>query len=104
MSTINGRVIFAEPPTTLIIPGTHLKYETSSIDLSTVPLNGGVLAKTRLLSPDPYMRGKLRVPQTPGGYGFQIAQPYVMLPGISRAVDMRRQLWLLESTDLVYLR
>lgn len=34
-----------------------------TIDLDTVPLNGGVLVKSLYLSVDPYMRGRLRDPK-----------------------------------------
>lgn len=36
-------------------------YDTSqTIDLENVPLNGGVLVKTLVLSADPYMRVQMR--------------------------------------------
>lgn len=68
----NGRVIFSEPPSTIIVPGTHLTYEKTTIDFENLPLNGGVLAKTILISPDPYMRGKLKA-SGPGT--FQLGSP-----------------------------
>jgi NADPH-dependent curcumin reductase CurA len=77
MSLLNGRVLFNEPPSTVIVPGKHLVYETSSIDVNSVPLNGGVLAKTRVLSPDPYMRGKLRQRDAKKPYGFDLGKPCV---------------------------
>jgi len=59
MSTVNGRVLFVEPPITYIEPGKHIRYSEEKIDLPGVGLSGGVLVKTLILSPDPYMRGKL---------------------------------------------
>jgi len=41
------------------VPGKTTVYDaTQSIDLETVPLNGGFLLKTLALSIDPFMRGK----------------------------------------------
>ena len=77
MSVLNGRVLFNEPPNTNIIPGKHLVYEKSTIDIASIPLNGGVLAKTRVLSPDPYMRGKLRQRDAKNPYGFDLGKPCV---------------------------
>jgi NADPH-dependent curcumin reductase CurA len=36
---------------------------SETIDLDTVPLNGGFLVKTLVLSIDPYLRGKMRSPE-----------------------------------------
>ncbi|KIY67772.1 NAD(P)-binding protein [Cylindrobasidium torrendii FP15055 ss-10] len=45
-------------------PGKTTVYDTTrSIDLDTVPLNGGVLLKVTYLSIDPYMRNKMGAPQ-----------------------------------------
>ncbi|TFY64903.1 hypothetical protein EVJ58_g2313 [Rhodofomes roseus] len=44
-------------------PGKATAYDDSqTIDLETVPLNGGFLVKTLVLSIDPYMRGRMREP------------------------------------------
>ena len=75
MSAVNGRVIFAEVPTTVVIAGKHLKYVEEKIDLDTLPLDGGVLLKTIYLSPDPYLRGRLN-PGAPGG--FTLGKPCVL--------------------------
>ncbi|KAJ7160317.1 alcohol dehydrogenase [Mycena filopes] len=57
----NGRVLFNAVPKDFPIPGETTVYDTSeTIDLETVPLNGGVLIKVLVLSVDPYMRGRLR--------------------------------------------
>lgn len=46
------------------IPGETTVYDTSqTIDPETVPLNGGFLTKTLVLSIDPYLRGKMRNPE-----------------------------------------
>ncbi|CAK5278115.1 unnamed protein product [Mycena citricolor] len=57
----NARVLFNEIPADYPIPGKTTVYDTSeTIDLETVPLNGGILVKTLVLSADPYMRGRMR--------------------------------------------
>ncbi len=43
------------------IPGKTTVYDDSqTIDLDTVPLNGGILVKALSFSIDPYMRGMMR--------------------------------------------
>ncbi|KAJ7471669.1 alcohol dehydrogenase [Mycena galericulata] len=57
----NARVLFAAIPKDFPIPGETTIYDASQkIDLETVPLNGGFLVKTLVLSIDPYMRGRMR--------------------------------------------
>ncbi|KAF8908736.1 NAD-P-binding protein [Mucidula mucida] len=57
----NAVVTFNEIPTGYPIPGRTTVYDTSqTIDLDTVPLNGGILIKTLVLSIDPYLRGNMR--------------------------------------------
>ncbi|KDR74142.1 hypothetical protein GALMADRAFT_157912 [Galerina marginata CBS 339.88] len=59
----NGRVLFNEVPQGYPEPGKTVVYDTSeTIDLDTVPLEGGFLLKTLELSVDPYMRGRMREP------------------------------------------
>lgn len=42
-------------------PGKTTVYdESQTIDLDSVPLNGGVLVKILVVSIDPYLRGKMR--------------------------------------------
>ncbi|KAJ6574378.1 alcohol dehydrogenase [Mycena capillaripes] len=57
----NARVLFGAIPKDFPIPGETTVYDTSQkIDLETVPLSGGFLVKTLVLSIDPYMRGRMR--------------------------------------------
>ncbi|KAK2463773.1 hypothetical protein APHAL10511_004211 [Amanita phalloides] len=57
----NGRVLFNSVPTNYPVPGETVVYDTSQvIDLATVPLHGGFLLKTLVLSIDPYLRGRMR--------------------------------------------
>ncbi|PCH39423.1 NAD(P)-binding protein [Wolfiporia cocos MD-104 SS10] len=57
----NGRLVFSEIPTGLPEPGKTTVYdESQTIDLESVPLSGGILVKTLVLSIDPYLRGRMR--------------------------------------------
>ncbi|KAJ7242358.1 hypothetical protein B0H12DRAFT_1132438 [Mycena haematopus] len=62
MLTENPRVVFVKRPGTGIpVPGEHVVFERSrSIDLDGVSLNGGFLTKTLMLSPEPFMRERMR--------------------------------------------
>ncbi|KAJ6632166.1 hypothetical protein B0H10DRAFT_2159584 [Mycena sp. CBHHK59/15] len=62
MLTENPRVVFAKRPGTgFPVPGEHVVFERShSIDLDSIPLNGGFLTKTLMLSPEPFMRERMR--------------------------------------------
>jgi hypothetical protein len=47
------------------VPGETTVYDTKQkIDLAGVPLNGGFLIMTLVLSVDPYMRDQMRSPET----------------------------------------
>ncbi|KAJ6449974.1 alcohol dehydrogenase [Mycena sanguinolenta] len=60
----NGRVIFARIPKDFPVTGETTVHDTTqTIDLTGVPLNGGFLVKTLVLSVDPYLRGKMRCPE-----------------------------------------
>ncbi|KAF7375770.1 NAD P-binding protein [Mycena sanguinolenta] len=60
----NGRVIFAKVPKDFPVPGETTVYDTTqTIDIDGVPLSGGFLVKTLVLSVDPYFRGKMRTPE-----------------------------------------
>lgn len=57
----NGRVLFNSIPEGFPEPGKTVVFDTSeTIDLESVPLNGGFLVKTLELSIDPYMRSQMR--------------------------------------------
>ncbi|EED80045.1 predicted protein [Postia placenta Mad-698-R] len=70
----NARLIFNEIPSVAVYsppsessglpePGKTTIYDTSeTIDLENVPLHGGALIKTLVLSVDPYLRGRMRDP------------------------------------------
>ncbi|KAF8587440.1 NAD(P)-binding protein [Ramaria rubella] len=57
----NPRVLYAKIPVGVPIIGQDLVYDDiPTIDLDKVPLNGGYLTKTLVLSPAPYMRERMR--------------------------------------------
>ncbi|PIL25993.1 hypothetical protein GSI_11747 [Ganoderma sinense ZZ0214-1] len=75
----NGRVIFNEMPTDYPIPGQTTVYdESETIDLENVPLNGGILIKTLVVSIDPYLRRMMIDPKTPSSFPpFSIGQTLI---------------------------
>ncbi|GAA5994709.1 MDR family NADP-dependent oxidoreductase [Rhodotorula paludigena] len=79
--TSNATLVYNEIPTEAPVAGRHLKRVVDdSFDPDTVPLNGGFLVKTKALSLDPYMRGKMRDPSkksyTPA---FELNKPLTTL-------------------------
>ncbi|GBE89547.1 Zinc-type alcohol dehydrogenase-like protein [Sparassis crispa] len=73
----NGRLLFNEVPTGYPEPGKTTVYDPlQTIDLENVPLNGGVLIKTLVLSIDPYLRGRMRDVKVTTYYNeFQLGKP-----------------------------
>ncbi|BGP53098.1 hypothetical protein JCM8202_004181 [Rhodotorula sphaerocarpa] len=60
----NAALVYKKPPTGAPVPGETLqRVVDDNFDPDTVPLNGGILVKTKALSLDPYMRGRLRDPK-----------------------------------------
>jgi NADPH-dependent curcumin reductase CurA len=56
----NPRVLYTATPTASFIPGQHTKYDdTPTINLRDVPLNGGFLTKTLMLSVDTVIRARM---------------------------------------------
>ncbi|KAJ7228187.1 hypothetical protein GGX14DRAFT_508609 [Mycena pura] len=77
--TANPRVLYAKiPGDGLPVIGEHIVFDpTPTIDLD-LPLNGGYLTKTLLLSPEPYMRERLRDPSiTSYSTPMKVGQPLV---------------------------
>ena len=85
----NSRLVYNAHPTTYPIPGETFNYDDSqTIELDTVPLNGGILIKVIVLSSDPYLRGRMRSPEIPSYMpAMQIGQPCVTTAVFCRAVD-----------------
>ena len=51
------------------VPGKTTIYDTSeTIDLENVALNGGFLVKVLVLSIDPFLRGRMKVPEVKASY------------------------------------
>ncbi|KAJ7081232.1 chaperonin 10-like protein [Mycena epipterygia] len=75
--TTNKRVLFAEIPQGYPVPGKTTVYDASeTIDVENVPLNGGFLLKTLVLSIDPYMRGRMRSADKPSyATAFKLGAP-----------------------------
>nr|GAT58601.1 NAD(P)-binding protein [Mycena chlorophos] len=73
----NARLIYKSVPEGYPIPGQTTVYDTNdSIDLENAPLNGGFLAKTLILSIDPFLRGKMRKPEKKSySAEFKIGEP-----------------------------
>lgn len=63
MSTPNKSFIFKKVPQGFPVPGQDLVTEDRSIDLNAVP-EGGLIVKNLVASFDPYMRGRMRAPET----------------------------------------
>ncbi|TCD61329.1 hypothetical protein EIP91_008590 [Steccherinum ochraceum] len=79
-SVTNGRLIYVAQPSGFQEPGVHTLYVEEQIDLDNVPLHGGVLIKTLVLSSDPYLRVRMRDPSIPSLFpAFHIGLPYVIL-------------------------
>ncbi|KAJ7016543.1 chaperonin 10-like protein [Mycena alexandri] len=81
----NARVLFNSVPKGFPVPGETTVYDTTpTIDPDTVPLNGGFLIKTLVLSVDPYFRVAM------GGshLGFTLGSP---LAGFGVAVVVRSE-------------
>ncbi|KAJ7823543.1 hypothetical protein B0H13DRAFT_2257257 [Mycena leptocephala] len=83
----NARVLFSSIPEGYPIPGETTVYDTTqTIDLETVPLNGGILLKTLVLSIDPYFRVIMQNVEHPAA--FKIGAP---LSGFGIAVVLRSE-------------
>ncbi|KAJ6611738.1 hypothetical protein B0H10DRAFT_2055489 [Mycena sp. CBHHK59/15] len=99
-SVTNGRVLFNAVPQGYPVPGETTVYDTTAtIDLDNIPLNGGFLIKTLVLSVDPYMRGRMRAPEVKSySPPFTLGQP---LAGGGIGVVLRSELTGVEKGDHV---
>ncbi|PFH48598.1 hypothetical protein AMATHDRAFT_42127 [Amanita thiersii Skay4041] len=97
----NGRVLFNSVPTGFPEPGKTTVYDNShTIDLENVPLKGGILLKTLVLSIDPYLRGRMRGPEIKSyAPPFTLGEP-IMSHGI--AVVLRSELAGVNPGDHIY--
>ncbi|KAJ7692566.1 hypothetical protein B0H17DRAFT_982095 [Mycena rosella] len=97
----NARVLFNSVPTDYPVPGETTVYDTTqTIDLETVPLNGGFLLKLLVLSIDPYFRGRMRAPEKKSyAAGFTIGAP---LEGFGIGVVLRSETPSVEVGKYIY--
>ncbi|KAJ7118541.1 hypothetical protein C8R43DRAFT_1137280 [Mycena crocata] len=98
---LNPRVILAKiPGDGLPVAGEHLVYDPApTIDLD-LKLNGGFLTKTLLLSPEPYMRERLRDPSIPSySTPMKVGQPLV---GFGLVVVLRSERNGVNAGDHMY--
>ncbi|KAJ7830640.1 hypothetical protein B0H14DRAFT_2806749 [Mycena olivaceomarginata] len=97
----NARVLFNSIPESYPVPGETTVYDTTqTLDLETVPLNGGFLVKTLVLSVDPYFRGRM-APAEKKSYipSFQIGAP---LDGYGIGVVLRSENSAVDSGKYIY--
>jgi len=97
----NARVIFNSVPTGYPEPGKTTLYDgTKTIDIDSVPLNGGFILKILVLSIDPYMRGKMRGPEVKSySAAFVIGEP---LNGHGVGVVVRSENAQVKKGDHIY--
>ncbi|KAI0725229.1 NAD-P-binding protein [Fomitopsis betulina] len=99
----NGRVLFNTIPAvgSYPVPGKTVVYDDSqTIDLESIPLNGGFLVKTLTLSIDPYMRGRMREPHVKSyAPPFLVGEP---LSNFGVGVVLRSEHAAVKKGDHVY--
>ncbi|KAH7924548.1 alcohol dehydrogenase [Leucogyrophana mollusca] len=97
----NGRYLFAEVPSGYPVPGKTTVYDASqTIELDSVPLNGGFLLKTLVLSVDPYLRGRMRDVSEPSyAPAFELGQP---LTNFGIGVVLRSENVAVKTGDHLY--
>ncbi|KDQ12533.1 hypothetical protein BOTBODRAFT_56796 [Botryobasidium botryosum FD-172 SS1] len=98
----NPRVVYARAPSGLPIPGETTIYDpTPTIDINHASLNGGILVKTLVLSPDPYMRKRMR-PTDVNTY-FPVFEPGQIIAGSGVGVVVRSEMDEYAAGDYVYI-
>lgn len=60
----NGQLIYTAHPDGAYEPGVHSKYTEEDLDTDAVQLKGGMLVRLIAISSDPYMRYRMRKPET----------------------------------------
>ncbi|KAG8681155.1 hypothetical protein FRC11_001498 [Ceratobasidium sp. 423] len=98
----NARLIFNKVPRDFPVPGETTVYDTSeTIDLDSVPLNGGILTKTLYLSIDPYFRGRMRdVSKKSYSGAFPLGKP---ISGFSVSRVLRSERSDVKEGDNIYV-
>ncbi|KAJ7777710.1 alcohol dehydrogenase [Mycena maculata] len=97
----NARVIFNSVPEGYPVPGETTVYDaTQTIDLDAVPLNGGFLLKTLIVSVDPFLRGRMRQPEQKSySPGFTLGAP---IDGFGIGVVLRSETVGVEAGKYIY--
>ncbi|KAH7926493.1 NAD(P)-binding protein [Leucogyrophana mollusca] len=94
----NGRHIFKEIPSGYPIPGKTTVYDGSqTVDVDTIPLKGGFLLKTLVLSIDPYILARMKAPA-----GSPLVRPRVNNYGVG--VVLRSENPAVKAGDHLYGR
>lgn len=70
----NGSAIYNEVPHGFPVLDKTIIHKSGTIDLETVSLDGGILAKTLYLSIDPFIRNQMKDPAITSD-GFQYGKP-----------------------------
>lgn len=77
MTTTNKTFVFKKIPTGFPVPGEHIDVEDRPIDIDTAPKDGLVI-QVLYASFDPYLRGKMRDPNTKSySPAFNVGDPIV---------------------------
>ncbi|KDN38925.1 hypothetical protein RSAG8_09206, partial [Rhizoctonia solani AG-8 WAC10335] len=97
--TTNGSANFNEVPERFVNENT-IAYNTSSIDIDKVELNGGILAKTLYLSIDPHMRRWMDKGDTSTGPGYELGKP---IWGIGLAIVLGSEKDGVRQGDIIYV-
>lgn len=75
---VNKALIFKKVPEGFPVPGEHLTIEDVGFDADAAPPKGGITAEVLYASYDPYLRGRMREPNTKSySAPFELGKPFV---------------------------
>lgn len=75
---VNKALIFKKVPENFPVPGEHLTIEDVGFDAEAAPPKGGITAEVLYASYDPYLRGRMREPNTKSySPPFELGKPIV---------------------------
>ncbi|KAK8077136.1 hypothetical protein PG996_003306 [Apiospora saccharicola] len=75
---VNKALIFKKVPENFPVPGEHLTIEDVGFDAEAAPPKGGITAEVLYASYDPYLRGRMREPNTKSySAPFELGKPVV---------------------------
>lgn len=101
MAVQNKQLIFAQEPEGLPVAGRDMILKTSSLDIDSLPLKGGVLTRVIALSLDPTLRNSMRWQPKPYAPLYQKGSPMWGF-GIGEVIRSEKKGW--EVGQLVYSR